>query len=123
MTNYPSYEGLIESLGYEFEFDAFGNYQGDYAFVLKDGERRGVLIQGYGSCSGCDDLESIVGYGDRRPWQQREEVLAFRDEMGQAVQWFDNAEAAKAWVNHEEANRWWFYENGVREWLNETLSA
>lgn len=53
-----TYEDLIEFTGIEvLGSQTFGDYQGDYVFLVRSGERLGVVVVGYGSCSGCDALE------------------------------------------------------------------
>lgn len=55
-----SYGDMLSQInGYELvsmEYD--GGYQGNYCVVLSDGERLFYYIDSYGSCSGCDWLES-----------------------------------------------------------------
>ena len=61
-----SYEMLVKSMGYDIDSqETFGSYQGDIIFVVWDRPNalRGILICGYGSCSGCDAIEAIISYG------------------------------------------------------------
>ena len=63
------------------------DYQGDSRVLFRDGERYGVLIFGWGSCSGCDALQACDTYeevDDLRHqlegeivWGTREETLAY----------------------------------------------
>ena len=51
------YEDLIALYGYEIVVEKrLGSYQGEYVFVVKDGEQWGLAVISYGSCSGCDSF-------------------------------------------------------------------
>lgn len=55
----PGYREMLEAEEVEIlAWETFGSYQGDYAIVLKRNDMLGFLVIGYGSCSGCDALES-----------------------------------------------------------------
>lgn len=54
------YEELVGSWGHEvLSFDTIGSYQGDHLVLLRDGDRYGIVVIGYGSCSGCDALQAV----------------------------------------------------------------
>lgn len=55
----PDYKLGLERLGYEIlAWEEFGSYQGDYAAIVKSGSNIGFVVIGYGSCSGCDELQA-----------------------------------------------------------------
>ena len=59
------YEPLLRSFGHEILLKIDDDdYQGDSRLILKDGERYGLLIFGWGSCSGCDALQACESYED-----------------------------------------------------------
>jgi hypothetical protein len=53
-----SYEKLVQSYGYEIvQSISLGSYQGDIVMIVSDTQGQyGLLVTGYGSCSGCDAL-------------------------------------------------------------------
>lgn len=123
--NYPSYGELVESMGYTIlATETFGSYQGDLAWIfLDENGRAGWLMQGYGSCSGCDHLESIsysvgadydTGEGD---WSV---IIGFRDEMREAIHWEPSQSALAAWLatamEQPDGNHWWSYDDEVKRW-------
>lgn len=59
-----NYEDIIDSMGYWVEFQVDDvDWQGDIHVLLKnDKGEYGILTVGYGSCSGCDTLQSITDY-------------------------------------------------------------
>lgn len=67
---YPTYETALKEAGATVHaYKTFGSYQGDWlALVTFDG-RTGWIHDYYGSCSGCDALESDLGYRDPKPGQ------------------------------------------------------
>ena len=55
----PGYREMLEKEEVEIlAWETFGDYEGDYAIVVKRNEMLGFLVIGYGSCSGCDALEA-----------------------------------------------------------------
>lgn len=55
--SYHSYDKLISSLEHEVVLQVDDNdYQGDSRVLLRDGDRYGLMVFGWGSCSGCDAL-------------------------------------------------------------------
>jgi hypothetical protein len=90
--------------------DDFGYYQGDYLFHVTDVEgRHGLLIQGYGSCSGCDALEAA------QPWQNDgdlTDVAVLADGMVMNVVWENENGLLAAFedkLSTEETASWWRY--------------
>lgn len=107
------YADLLRSAGLEIKREEeFGYYQGDLVFLVSDGERTGLLIQGYGSCSGCDALE------DAHPWDDGGDftnLAALRDQMVADVVWPgpDGLLAAlEARIADPDRDNWWQCTNG-----------
>lgn len=59
-----SYDHIAEKFGEVIADATLGAYQGDNLYLLRDGDMWGVLVCGYGSCSGCDALEGCEGDED-----------------------------------------------------------
>lgn len=111
--NYTTYGDIINSFGYEVVIEKdFGDYQGDFCYILKDGNRIGYLIVGYGSCSGCDALQ------DAEPFCMCEtdcvcdwsRVVNLRNSLLREVKW-------ESPENALPENQWWLYEDRMKDWL------
>ena len=90
-TEYPDYGELIRSFGAEILLEVADNdYQGDSRILLWDGDRYGVLIFGWGSCSGCDALQSA--HGDPVA------ITKLRDELAASVHWEPSREAMTQYI-------------------------
>ena len=60
---YPSYEGALKAAGgIVLEFAQFGSFQGDWFALVKVNNNRILVGGSYGSCSGCDALQSEFDY-------------------------------------------------------------
>lgn len=92
--DYLDYSQVIDSLGFETVIqEDVGSYQGDSYLLLKDNEYYGFLQFGWGSCSGCDWLQSCSNL---------EEVEELRLHLWNGIKWFDNSkEALDYFENHD----------------------
>jgi hypothetical protein len=78
------YRPLLESFGYEILLQVDdGDYQGDSRLILRDGGRYGLLIFGWGSCSGCDSLQACCSFKD---------IEELRDQLHKDIIWKDSRE-------------------------------
>ena len=108
---FASYEGIVESWGYEVVgWETFGDYQGDYFVLLRDGDRWGFVSIGYGSCSGCDALEAACEDGPSV-------VEALSEELRTSVRWGSAADLAEFFSSEVAQRQWWSFERGVRPLL------
>lgn len=85
-TGPENYGPLIKSLDHKIILESHDdgeNYHGDSYYFLHDtlGNRYGVLIFGWGSCSGCDALQACDSY---------DEISELRDELANSIHWFDS---------------------------------
>lgn len=79
------YDPLLQSLGHEVLLKVDDNdYQGDSRLILKNGDRYGLLIFGWGSCSGCDALQACGTV---------EEIEELRDGLANGIIWHDSRQA------------------------------
>lgn len=77
------YGPLLESLGHEILLQVDDNdYQGDSRVLYRDGERYGLLVFGWGSCSGCDSLQACSTVKD---------IEELRDRLVSDIIWKDSA--------------------------------
>ena len=110
-----SYDTIIKSFGYKYKSEWIGSYQGDIAAVFKDGKRKGYLVIGYGSCSGCDELESIKPWcyhNDEECTCDWSEVEKYRKSLMKSIRW-------NIPLPERDGNDWWAYDNEVMDWLKE----
>lgn len=112
---YIGYDDIIDSFGYKSKYEYFGSYQGDIVVIVEDGSRKGYLIIGYGSCSGCDELEAVM------PWCYCKEecscdwseVEDLRDRLLRSIIW------DKEIPEENDGNHWWSYDKEMYAWLKE----
>lgn len=71
------------------------DYQGDSRVLYKKGDRFGVLIFGWGSCSGCDELQACDSYEDAEKLRQQLEAK---------IKWMTKTEALE-WLNDDWARK------------------
>jgi hypothetical protein len=88
-----SYEPIVRALGEILVDVTDDDYQGDSRYLLKDGDRYGLVTVGWGSCSGCDALQGCVNFAD---------VLALANEIEAAVKWFAGKAIALEYVNQHD---------------------
>ena len=115
----PNYETLLEATGLKvLECEYFGYYHGDALAIVSDGERKGISVWGYGSCSGCDALEAETPLNENGDWSG---VNALADEMRQGVRWPEEGETvhdvARRMASKERTHDWYVYDNEMRTWL------
>ena len=90
------YDPLLESFGYDILVKVDDNdYQGDSRVLFKDGPQYGILIFGWGSCSGCDALQAC---------STLEEVNLLRQSLLMDIIWFTDAKEALKYVKSHD----WF---------------
>lgn len=107
---FPSYEDLVESFEVETLANAYvGDYQGDYYDLLRDGDRYGVLVFGYGSCSGCDALEGCYG--------NLKEVTALRDDLWASITWASREETLAKLKGEDAKLQWYGHEKAYKEFM------
>jgi len=94
--SFYDYSPLLTSFGYEIFLKVDDtDYQGDSRLLFKDGERIGLLIFGWGSCSGCDALQACGSFN---------EVEVLRAQLHEQIKWFESkAEARNYFLTHDWA--------------------
>lgn len=109
-----SYLGLVESTGFEVVLDeCLGDWEGDYFALVRNGDQYCLVVQGYGSCSGCDPLESIYGEDEKA----LAEMSDLRDGMFDGVSW-RSADEMKHYVDSKDfALEWYFHDSDGRKFV------
>lgn len=110
-----SYDDLVRSFGHMIVMEEdIGYYQGDILYILRN-EATGAYgwyVQGYGSCSYCDELE---GMQDDR--LSVEEWREWQESNYERIKWY---ESASALYQNETANEndWYSYESDTQRFLD-----
>ena len=87
------YNPLLKSLGEIILQVDDKDYEGDSRILFQKGSEIGLLIFGWGSCSGCDALQACDSY---------EEVETLRAGLVQEIKWLDQ----KAMLEYMEGKDW-----------------
>jgi len=103
-----NYQPLLESYGFKIIVQEDENsYQGDSFVLYQHEELFGILIFGWGSCSGCDALQAC-GSPD--------EVMELRKELFREIKWFDKIRKLQEYINSK--NRDYSYYGSSSAWDN-----
>ncbi len=90
-----SYNELIATLGVDVVLQVDDHdYQGDTRLLVRSGDQWGVLIFGWGSCSGCDALEAAG--------TDLAAVTAIRDGMARSIHWEPDRESRHAYLTAKD---------------------
>ena len=107
-----SYRDLI-SRRYDVLAEAeFGDYQGDILFLIHDAGREdrerclGVIITGYGSCSGCDAYDAAADDGT---------LDELADQLHRSAVWGTEHELKLYLLGPDAGLRWYFHEEDFTE--------
>ena len=106
------YTPMLDSMGYEtlLRVDD-SDYQGDSRLILRDGSRYGVLIFGWGSCSGCDALQAC---------HSMEEIDDLRTSLRDSVKWFESqAECLRYFETHDWEGDYCWHADETRQFVRE----
>lgn len=93
------YDDLLDKFTIVNDF-ILGDYQGDYIYHLSDGARQGYLVVGYGSCEGCDDLQSC---------ETLAEVKALQESIINGIRWFNSTDELGAWARAYDFEGQWYW--------------
>lgn len=106
MTDYfyaeESYSDLVASAGTIIKEWEIGSWSGDLVYLLKNGNKFGFTVLGYGSCTVCDALQACAN---------KEDVDELKADIARGIFW-GNAEEVEAYaINDNYANRWYYHEH------------
>ncbi len=112
---YPDYEEPFYGPGsYQPILDSFGkivvqvdddDYQGDSRVVYKDGDSYGMLVFGWGSCSGCDALQACTTFSD---------IDELIDQLKNDIKWFSSLGELKQYATGDDRELSHYYHQ--KEW-------
>lgn len=113
--SFYDYDPIINDLGEPLVNVTGGSYQGDYYILLKNESRYGFVVIGYGSCSGCDALQSCHSY---------EAVQELINEITANVKWFDSLQETKAYISDDGLRKvnFYYYEDEWKEFVSKVLA-
>lgn len=107
---------------YQPMLDAFGkiaiqvdddDYQGDSRLLYDENGKIGVLIFGWGSCSGCDALQACGSLG---------EVQELCDSLQEDIKWFDDkAQALEYFANHDWQGDYSWHQMETKKFINKCI--
>ena len=97
------YQPIVDSFGTVLIQEDDDDYQGDSRILLESEGRYGLLIFGWGSCSGCDALQSCGNY---------DEVDKLIDEMRGDVKWFGTKADVNKYVTEKDWELEWSWQAG-----------
>lgn len=115
-TQYTDYDTLVSCFGAIVVSVSDDDWQGDTRYLLRGHDGRwGVLVNGWGSCSGCDALQACSSPGD---YDQ------LRTDLGAGTQWFDTAAACATYLTGKdwETHHSW-REHETKRFVEEALDA
>lgn len=87
------YQPIISSLGRILIQVDDDDYQGDSRVLLEKDGKYGLLIFGWGSCSGCDALQACENMHD---------IQILIDNLSDSVKWFDSLLSLKRYINEKD---------------------
>ena len=89
-----NYQPMIESFADEILVQVDdSSYQGDTRVLLKEGNKIGHLIFGWGSCLGCDALQACENIG---------QVQELANNLYSDIIWFDSEQEALDYFNNHD---------------------
>lgn len=117
-TGYTELEEWLEGAGYDemlsgvgaevLAFEAIGDYQGDYFYLLKRGDEYAFLVLGYGSCSGCDALEACYDLSDK---------MELFSDIVTGIQWMTKKELRKELLDKDEKIHWYSSDDDAKKFI------
>ena len=87
------YQPMLENFGEILIQIDDKDYQGDSRVLLKNNNKYGILLFGWGSCSGCDSLQGCNSY---------EEIDDLIKDLYNDIIWFESLEDCKNWVKNRD---------------------
>jgi len=108
------YIDLIKSANLEvIDHLTMGEYQGDLLMIVKKDNQFGMIVAGFGSCSGCDAFQSCRD--DKR------KLNKLRDKLCNGVIWKDITSFISYLRTKKWRNEFYCGEEKLPEFINETI--
>lgn len=105
------YSDLIDSFEHEVLLEKHDDdYQGDSRYILRDGARYGLLVFGWGSCSGCDALEACGNI---------QQVIDLRDTLYNSIEWHESPAALLKFIKERDWElQYAWHQDETQEFVN-----
>jgi hypothetical protein len=108
------YQPILEEFGNILIQVDDNDYQGDSRVLLQNGNKYGILIFGWGSCSGCDSLQGCDSY---------EEIDELMQDIYNDIKWFESLDSCKSWVKNRDWELQYSYHcDETKEFINKVLN-
>lgn len=106
---FSDYSRIVWSFGNVLVEVTDDDYQGDSRFILEKDGKYGFLYFGWGSCSGCDALQSCDNY------EQVDELI---DDLERGIVWKDSIKEIKEYVSTRLSETVGPYSYRKEEWYD-----
>lgn len=107
------YQPIINAIGTPLLQIEDDDYKGDTRVLCKNDDKYGILIIGWGSCSGCDALQACSTY---------DELQELIDVLEKDVKWFDTAEIALEYFNTTDWGlKHCWHQDETKQFINEAI--
>lgn len=90
-------------------------YSGDSFLIYKNDNKYGLLVFGWGSCSGCDALQAC---------DTIDEVQKLMDGLYNDIIWFDSLQELKDYLSDDSSEelKWYYYSDTFKEFREKVLN-
>lgn len=108
------YDPLLKSMGHKILLQVDDHdYQGDSRLILKHTNGRyGMLIFGWGSCSGCDALQACNSYAD---------LDELRKSLNDGITWMSKKALHKYISTKDWELEWAWHTEGTKEFIEKAI--
>lgn len=98
--SYSGYNPIVRHFGNIIIHNDDDDYQGDSRYLIESSGQYGLLIIGWGSCSGCDALQGCSTESDLK------ELV---NSLWNSIHWFDTIEQVLDYINSKEREGSYYY--------------
>jgi len=111
--SFCGYDPLLMSMGFDIVLKVDDDdYSGDSRLIFKHGDFYGLLIFGWGSCSGCDSLQGCSSY---------EEVEQLRKELFNSIKWSSASELLEYFEKHDWEGDYSYRQNETKLFIEQGI--
>lgn len=102
-----NYNPILEDFGYDIVLKVDDNdYQGDSRILYQRGEEYGLLIFGWGSCSGCDALQACSTLEELQElYDSLERHIIWKSSKKEMLEYFQTRDWELQYSWHQEETR------------------
>jgi hypothetical protein len=113
--SFYEYDPIIRSFGAVLVQVEDDDWSGDTRVLLRNGDRYGFLVIGWGSCSGCDALQGCSTFA---------EVDELINQIEGDIKWFNSLAEVKTYIANDKDRSQSFYAHcdGWREFQRKILT-